>query len=239
MTGAASHRAALDLPALERLLGHRFRDEELLQQALTHASLLQRRSERGTVGYERLEFLGDRVLGLIVAEMLYKSFPKEDEGALARRFAAVVSRDGLARVATAIDLGRHIRVSQGERDSGGRGQAALLADACEAVIGAIYLDGGLDAARGFIEPHWQRLIAEDLRPPQDPKTALQEWAQGRGLPLPAYKLIALEGRPHEPLFTVEVQVQDKGSASGTGRSKRAAEQAAALELLQRLQAGHG
>lgn len=239
MSGAGSHRAALDLPALERLFGHRFREPRLLQQALTHASLLQRRSERGTVGYERLEFLGDRVLGLIVAEMLFKAFPQEDEGALARRFAALVSRDGLARVATTIQLGGHIRVSQGERDSGGRGQAALLADACEAVIGALYLDGGLDAARGFVEPNWQPLISEDLRPPQDPKTALQEWAQGRGLPLPAYRLVMLEGPPHEPQFTVEVQVADKGSATGSGGSKRAAEQAAALELLQRIQGGHG
>jgi ribonuclease III len=239
LSGPGDPRQDLDLPALERLVGHPFREPGLLRQAVTHASLAQRRGERGEGGYERLEFLGDRVLGLVVAELLFRHFPSEDEGALARRFAALVSRDGLARVAGRIGLGRHLRLGQGEQDSGVRDNPALLADACEAVIGALYLDGGLEAARRFVEPNWEPLIAEDLRPPQDAKTALQEWAQGHGLPLPAYRLVSAEGPPHEPHFTVEVRVSDRGSAVGTGRSKRVAEQAAAQELLRALAGDHG
>jgi ribonuclease-3 len=238
LSGPGDPQPVLDLPALERLLGHRFRDPQLLRQALTHASLVQRRTDRGTVGYERLEFLGDRVLGLIVAEILFRQFPRENEGALARRYASLVSRDGLARVAAALGLGRHLLLSPGELGSGGRDNPALLADACEAVIGALYIDGGLEAARRFIEPNWRPLVSQDLQPPQDAKTALQEWAQGRGLPLPVYTLVASEGPPHDPRFTVEVQVKDNGSAVGAGRSKRAAEQAAAQELLNQIAEEH-
>lgn len=239
MSGPADPRQDLDLAALERLVGHRFRDQQLLRQAVTHASLLQRRGDRAGAGYERLEFLGDRVLGLLVAELLFRNFPREDEGALARRFAALVSRDGLARVAGRIGLGRFLQLGQGEQEGGARDNPALLADACEAVIGALYIDGGLEAARRFVEPNWEPLVAEDLRPPQDAKTALQEWAQGQGLPLPAYRLVSAEGPPHEPHFTVEVRVSDRGSAVGAGRSKRAAEQTAAQELLRQLAGGHG
>jgi len=235
----AGPRQELDLPALERLVGHGFRDPGLLRQAVTHASLLQRRGDRSGTGYERLEFLGDRVLGLVVAELLFRAFPGEEEGALARRFAALVSRDGLARVAQRIGLGAFLRLGQGEQESGGRANPALLADACEAVIGALYLDGGLESARRFVEPNWEPLIAEEAQPPQDAKTALQEWAQGHGLPLPAYRLLNSEGPPHDPRFTVEVRVADKGSATGAGRSKRVAEQAAAQELLRQLAPGHG
>jgi ribonuclease-3 len=230
----AGPRPDLGLPALERLVGHSFREPALLQQAVTHASLLARRADRAGTGYERLEFLGDRVLGLLVAELLFRDFPAEDEGALARRFAALVSREGLARVAGKLGLGAFLRLGPGERDGGGRDNPALLADACEAVIGALYLDGGLEAARRFVEPNWRPLVAEELRPPQDAKTALQEWAQGHGLPLPVYRLVSAEGPPHDPRFTVEVRVADKGTAAGAGRSKRAAEQLAAQALLRQL-----
>jgi ribonuclease-3 len=231
----AGPRPDLGLPALERLVGHSFREPALLQQAVTHASLLARRADRAGTGYERLEFLGDRVLGLLVAEVLFRDFPAEDEGALARRFAALVSREGLARVAGKLGLGAFLRLGPGERDGGGRDNPALLADACEAVIGALYLDGGLEAARRFVEPNWRPLVAEELRPPQDAKTALQEWAQARGLPPPDYLDLGREGPDHAPLFSVEARLADGRSAVGRAASKRAAQQAAAEALLARVE----
>lgn len=219
---------------LETRLGHAFRDKSLLDAALTHPSLAGFKGGRGLGTYERLEFLGDRVLGLIVAEMLYRAFPQEAEGALARRFAELVRRESIARVAAEIGLGRHLRLAVSEAEAGGRDNPALLADAGEAVIAALYLDGGLEAARRFVEPAWRPLMAEEARPPQDAKTALQEWVQGHGLPLPAYALVAMAGPPHEPRFEVEVRVEGRGSASGAGKSKRAAEQAAAAAMLARL-----
>jgi ribonuclease III len=174
------------------------------------------------------------VLGLIVAEMLYRTFNKEDEGAMAKRLAALVRQEGLAHVAHAIDLGSHLILSRGEAEGGGRDNAATLADACEAVIGAIYLDAGLDAARQFVERHWSSLIAIDSKPPQDAKTALQEWAQASGLPLPIYQVVESSGPPHDPTFTVEVRVSGKRAAKASGKSKRAAEQAAAATLMSEL-----
>ncbi|MBL8708691.1 MAG: ribonuclease III [Rhodospirillaceae bacterium] len=180
---------------------------------------------------QRLEFLGDRVLGLIVAEMLFNQFPAEDEGALAKRFAALVRQEGLAQVAQDLDIGRFLTLSRGEEESGGRDNPATLADACEAIIGALYLDGGIAAARRFIERHWQKMMAAELMPPQDAKTALQDWAQAAGLKLPRYSVIRSEGPPHDPVFEIEAMVEGHAPARGTGRSKRAAEQAAATQLL--------
>jgi len=233
---------------LSALLGHAFARPELLETALTHPSATGRnrtkRVRRPTkVGGEtrasaarvadnqRMEFLGDRVLGLIVAEMLFESFPDEDEGALAKRLASLVRQDGLALVAQALGLGRFLVLSKGEEESGGRDNPATLADACEAVIGALYLDAGIDAARRFVEAHWRPMMSADLAPPQDAKTALQEWAQAAGLNLPRYKVIRSEGPPHDPVFEVEVAVEGHSAKCGTGRSKRAAEQAAASQLL--------
>ena len=224
-------------------LGHRFRQPELLREALTHpsASAPPARSHRARParqpGYKRLEFLGDRVLGLVVAELLYGAYPQEDEGALAKRLAQLARQDTLARVAAAAALGDHLVLSKAESQSGGRRNPALLADACEAVIGALYLDGGLAAAAGFIRRYWQPAMTAELQPPQDAKTALQEWAQGAGLPLPVYRTVRTEGPPHEPLFAVEVQVQDQPAVTATGRTKRAAEQAAAAALLERMKSG--
>lgn len=220
--------------ALAAVLGHRFADGALLASALTHPSAgaphAQRRGQ--AVGaYERLEFLGDRVLGLVVAHMLYGTFAGEDEGALAKRLAALVRRETVARVAEAIGLGRHLVLSRGEAESGGRESRALLADALEALIGALYLDAGLPAAEAFVRRAWAPLIGEAAEPPQDAKTALQEWAQGVGLPLPSYSTVASEGPPHSPVFSVEVSVEGHPPARGQGRSKRAAEQAAAEALL--------
>lgn len=214
----------------EDALGHRFSDSSLLEQALTHRSV----EGRGRQDYERLEFLGDRVLALVVTEMLMQSFPDEREGSLARRLAALVRQETLSEVARAIRLGAHLRLSRGEDESGGRENDAILADACEAVIGAIYRDAGLDAARRFIERHWgPRLLAVGA-PPQDAKTALQEWAQGRGLALPVYAVVAREGPDHAPAFTVRVEIPGGPSAEGQGPTKRVAEQAAARRALESL-----
>jgi ribonuclease-3 len=212
-------------PALGAALGHEFNRPELLEQALTHPSAA------ANSAYERLEFLGDRVLGLVVADMVYRTYPAEPEGALARRYTALVRKEALARVAEAINLGAYLRVSRGEAEQGGRSSHSLLADACEAVIAALFLDGGFEAARRFVERWWQPLLSEQAEPPQDAKTALQEWAQGQGLPLPAYRLIASEGPPHDPIFEMEVSLPGRPPARGRGRSRRAAEAAAAGVLI--------
>lgn len=214
-------------------LGYSFSKPERLQTALTHSSTLSH-DRGGSDSYERLEFLGDRVLGLVVADLLLARFAQESEGAIAKRFALLVSQQVLAGVARDIGLGEFVRLSPGEDDSGGRDNPAILSDVMEAVIAALYRDGGLEAARVFIEPRWLPLIEADHSPPREPKTALQEWAQGRGLPLPSYRQISREGPDHEPVFTVEVAVEGEGSSEGTGRSKRLAEQAAAERLLARL-----
>ncbi len=222
-------------------LGHRFSRPELLLRALTHPSVTAETQKPGTPrskahkgNYERLEFLGDRVLGLVVADILFHTFPKEAEGPLARRFAGVVCRDALAEVARQLDLGSLLRLAKAEEEAGERENPALLSNACEAVIAALYLDGGLDAARGFIERYWPPLIAAERKPPRDAKTGLQEWAQGRGLPLPNYQELDRQGPDHSPTFTIRVSVAGQGSQEGRGASKRAAEQAAAERLLAKL-----
>lgn len=220
-----------DLAALEKSLGHRFKDRALLELALTHSSAGQHRLDDN----QRLEFLGDRVLALAIADILHHRFPDEEEGALAKRHAQLVRRDALVEVARGISLGEHLRLAGSDRhDPAARDAAGALADACEAVIAALYVDGGLEAAASFVKRGWENMIAADDNPPRDPKTALQEWAQGRGAPLPAYAVVAREGPDHQPLFTVTVSVRDGGSATATGASKRAAEQAAAADLLKRL-----
>lgn len=217
--------------SLVETLGHRFRNPKLLAEALTHSSAAGRGSGRSR-DYERLEFLGDRVLGLVVAEMLLKRYPDEPEGALARRLAALVRREALVRIAEEIDLGSHLVLSRAEEDTGGRGNAAILADCCEAVIGAMYADAGLEVPRAFILKHWNGLMEEAATPPKDAKTALQEWAQGLGKPLPVYDTVATHGPHHDPVFEVRVQVDGLAPAVGQGASKRAAEQAAAAAMLE-------
>ena len=219
-----------DFAELTRVLGHEFGNPALLREALTHSSALPARGAK-TLSYQRLEFLGDRVLGLVVADLLICHFPREPEGALARRLASLVRRETLAEVSSGLDLGRHLVLAKAEADAGGRENPALLADACEAVIGALYVDGGLAAARAFVEPLWAPLLAAEVRPPQDAKTALQEWAQARGLALPAYREVERQGPAHQPVFTIEVAVEGHAPGRGAGRSKRLAEQAAAQALL--------
>ncbi len=225
-----------DLQQLTDRLGHGFRDSELLRCALTHASAT-RGPGGNLISYERLEFLGDRVLGLIIAKLVFGRFPEEPEGDLARRLAALVRKETLAEVATQLGLGSCIDFGPGEQDGGGAENPSVLADACEAVIGALYLDGGLSVAERFVLSYWTPFLEAEDTPPQDAKTALQEWAQGRALPLPAYREVAREGPPHEPLFTVEVRVEGHEPATAKGRSKRIAEQAAAESLLAQLETG--
>ena len=214
------------LTTAARVLDHEFTRPALLEEALTHSS-----AKVGRRDFERLEFLGDRVLGLIVADMLLECFPHEAEGPLAKRFAALVRRRTLAGVAARLDVGSLIRLSKGEEDSGGRHNPSLLADALEALLGALYLDGGLAPAERFIRRHWTDLMTSTDSPPEDSKTGLQEWAQAAGHALPCYTTTGEEGPAHDPVFEVEVSVAGRPPARGRGRSKRAAEQAAAGALL--------
>ncbi len=217
---------------LETRLGHRFARPDLLEEALTHASV-------GTPGrrvsYERLEFLGDRVVGLVVAALLLECFPNESEGALAKRFAVLVSRETLAEVALELGLAEAIRMAPSEEAGGGRENNATLADVCEAVVGALFLDAGYEPAAVLIQRLWRDRVLENRRPPRDPKTALQEWAQARGLSLPHYREVRRDGPPHAPDFTIEVQVGSFPPEQGQGRAKRQAERRAAEVLLARLE----
>lgn len=231
-----------DLDALAEALGHRFSRPELLAEAVTHPSLsglgrpAARQSPSKAPGftYERLEFLGDRVLGLVIATYLLDRFPQEPEGHLAKRHAALVQRQALGQVADALGLGRFLRLSPGEADQGGRSNRAILADCCEAVIGALYLDGGLEAAEPMIRRHWASLIDRAAAPPQDAKTALQEWVQGRGKPLPTYETVGQTGPAHEPRFEVRLKVEGFPPVTASAGSKRAAEKMAASMLLRQM-----
>lgn len=215
------------LASLAEALGHAFARPELLAEALTHPGA----PRGGRRSYERLEFLGDRVLGLIIAELLWRRFPEEAEGALTRRHTGLVRRETLSEVATKIDLGRHVRLSSGDEATGARANPSVLADVCEAVIAALYLDGGLAAAQRFVERWWEPQLAELGAPPHDPKTALQEWAQARGRALPVYRTVATEGPAHRRVFTVTVTVEGLPPGTASGSSKRAAETAAAAAAL--------
>jgi len=216
---------------LQDILGHSFSDLRVLEQALRHASTTEQR----TASNERLEFLGDRVLGLVMAEILYAQFPDEEEGALARRYAGLTSRDAVAHVADAIDLADFARTQVVDAETSARSHASVVADTLEAVLGALYLDGGLDIAAAFIRRHWAGLVKADLTPPKDAKTALQEWAQARSLGLPVYEIISRQGPDHAPTFTIRVKVRDQGACDGTGASRRNAEQVAATALLTQLE----
>lgn len=210
--------------ALEAALGYRFRDAQLLTRALRHASA-------GPPTNERLEFLGDRVLGLAVATLLLDVHPNDTEGALAPRFNALVRLETCAAVAAEAGIVPYIVMAPSEAKSGGRSKAAILGDACEAVIGALFMDGGIDVARAFVERYWRgRLdgVSGDMR---DPKTTLQEWAQARALGVPAYTVVERTGPDHAPEFTVEARIGETLTGRGVGASRRLAEQAAARELL--------
>ena len=216
---------------LETALGYAFRDRALLEQALTHASL---RADGKTVeDNERLEFLGDRVLGLCIAELLSEIDTAASEGALARRFNRLVRKDACARIGRDLGLGSAIRLSASEADSGGREKDTILADAVEALLAAVFLEGGYGKVREVVRRLWSPLLAGLPETVADPKSALQEWSQSQGLALPHYREISREGPDHAPVFTSEVQIAGRKPARGQGASKRSAEQAAAAALLAR------
>lgn len=230
--GAGTKRRKLQrASALETTIGYRFRDKALLERALTHISALKGQGRTGS--YQRLEFLGDHVLGLAVSEMLFEAFPKAEEGELSRRLADLVRRESCADVARTIDLGASLRLGASEVRSGGRSRIAILADVCESLIGAVFLDGGYKAAKTLVERYWSDRMRKPARPLRDPKTILQEWAQARGLPTPSYREVERTGPHHDPVFRVAVALPERDPAEGRGRSKRAAEQAAAAALLAR------
>lgn len=216
------------LQPLYRMLGHEFGSPALLMQALTHPSL------EGAQNYQRLEFVGDRVLGLAIAELLYKKFPNVKEGGLSVRLAALVRKDALAEVALKIGLDRHIRMAASADDVAGRGKSSILADVLEAVIGAIYLDGGFAPAARFVALQWQDRIVAEATAVKDAKSALQEWAQGRGLNPPVYRVLEQSGPDHSPSFAIEVTIEGLNPIKASGASKRQAEQAAAEAMLARI-----
>jgi ribonuclease-3 len=223
--------------ALEQRLGYRFVRRGLLEEALTQSSA-SGRGRRARRSNERLEFLGDRVVGLVVAHLLITRFPDEGEGGLSRRHAALVQRETLAEVAAELALGECLVLARSEEEGGGRANPAILADVLEAVLGAIYLDGGLAAAETLIRNHFRHRLAAMQAPPQDAKTALQEWAQGRGLALPSYEVVKVEGPAHAPHFEVVVTLADRPPARAAGRSKRVAERLAAAAMLAGLEPDH-
>jgi len=219
------------LAELEEKLGHNFADRKLLERALTHASASSRASN------ERLEFLGDRVLGLVIAEMLFTAYPEDSEGLLALKYNALVRGEACAAAAESIGLSEHMVLASSEAASGGRQKMAIVGGACEALIAAIYLDASFETARNFIARYWERAFAELGEDMRDPKTMLQEWAQSRSRSArgaPEYRLVRRDGPDHAPHFVVEVSVTGEGKAQGEGRSKREAQQAAAKAMLDQL-----
>lgn len=226
------------LGKLEAAIGHVFGDRSLLERALTHISALPGTPSDGP-HYQRFEFLGDRVLGLAVADMLFRAYPGATEGELSRRLAHLVRRETCAEVATAWDVPPHVILGQGERQSGLRRKEALLADVCESILAAVYIDGGFDAARAVIEAAFGPKMVEPGRAVRDAKSALQEWAMGRGLPVPVYREVDRSGPDHAPVFRIEACVSGFEPALAEGRSKRLAEQAAAVAFLERENVMHG
>lgn len=216
---------------LEKRLAYKFRNEELLARALTHASV--RGGAKKRADNERLEFLGDRVLGLAIVEVLSEAYPEASEGELARRLNRLVNGETCAKVAREFGIGEFLVLSDSEKNSGGAEKETILADAMEAILGAVFLDRGFEKARVVVRQLWDGQLGNHPKAAADPKSALQEWAQGQGLSLPQYVEIERKGPDHAPLFTSEVRIKGRTPARGEGASKRAAEQAAAAILLAR------
>ncbi|MFT6944339.1 MAG: ribonuclease-3 [Yoonia sp.] len=223
-------KLSAELAAFSGRLGYEFTKPETLIRAVTHSSMMSPHRDDN----QRLEFLGDRVLGLVMAEALLMADPNAPEGLLAPRYNALVRREACADVARSIDLGEVLKLGRSEMKSGGRRKEALLADAMEAVIAAIYQDGGFDAARAAILRLWGARINDVADDARDAKTALQEWAQARGEVPPQYVEIDRSGPDHQPIFTIEVQLASGPSEKATAGSKRHAEQAAATALLKKV-----
>jgi len=213
---------------LEQTLGYIFKNPRLLEQALTHPSALP--SGQG-VEFERLEFLGDRVLGLVVAAWLFEEFPREKEGDMAKRLAGLVRKETLVEIAKLIDLDQFMVMKRERSSSGDKRLETLLADGCEALIGAFYLDGGLAVAHSFIHQYWENRFKETPEPPRDSKSILQEWIQGKGKSHPQYVVLASSGPAHAPHFIVQVSIEGIKPVIGEGSSKRLAEKVAAQNML--------
>lgn len=224
------------LAALQRSLGARFNDERLLVQALVHRSYLNEQPDRALASYDRLEYLGDAFLGWVAARELYARFPNYGEGELTRARAALARGETLAEAARSLRLGEHLLLGQGEERSGGRDRDRNLAGALEAVTGAMLLDAGEDAARAFTLRWLAPLLEDRAGAERDPKTALQELVQSRGLPLPVYETVADEGKPHAKTFAVRALVDGREAGAGEGRRKAEAEQNAARQALASLSA---
>ncbi len=222
------------LAGLQERIGHFFADPALLARALTHVSALAAAAaQRRVDSYQRLEFLGDRVLGLAVSEMLFEQFPHAEEGELSRRLADLVRKETCAEVARDWGVGEVLRLGEGEAQTGGAAKAAILGDCCESILAAIFLDAGFAAARETVRRFFHEKMLNPARPLCDPKTALQEWAQARGLPPPCYRQSGRIGPDHAPLFIIEVSVSGFEPVAAQGSSKRFAEQASAQKFLTR------
>jgi ribonuclease-3 len=228
--------------ALEARIGHKFADAALLITAFTHVSALKPTRKKGDKrgdSYQRLEFLGDHVLGLVVSDMLYRAFPNADEGELSKRLADLVRKESCADVAKLLGLADDIKLGQVGAGAGARLRKSVLGDICEAVIGAVFLDGGYAAAAQFVERNWTERMRKPRRPLRDPKTVLQEWAQAKRLPTPVYREIERTGPHHDPQFRVAVDLPGLEPAEGVGGSKRAAEKVAASVMIEREGVGGG
>lgn len=232
-----------EFASLEKELGHTFRDRGLLEHALTHRSRAHEDASGGVIDNESLEFLGDAVLGLVIADRLFHEFPDDDEGQKSKAKALLVSAPSLTKLGEGLGLGDHLLLGRGEERSGGRRKPSLIADAFEAVVAAVYLDGGLRAAEALIERQF-RVALDELRAGRpvaglvgDHKSALQEWLQGRNRPLPVYHLADSHGPDHEKVFAVDVQVGGETVARAEGRTKKEAEQGAAAQALRQLADG--
>jgi ribonuclease-3 len=213
-------------------IGYSFKNGELLQEAMTHPSCNKRTDDGSVINYERLEFLGDSVVGLCVAELLWQRFPEESEGKLAVLHSNLVNTKCLSAIAREIDLGAHIEMDEAEAKSGGRDNARILENVLEALIGAIFLDSkSYEVVADVVERLWGSHICLS-KAQKDAKTLLQEWAQKRKKPIPSYRLKSSTGSDHQPVFVFEVQVQDVGKASGEGRSRKQAETEAAQNMLE-------
>lgn len=217
-----------DLETIQKNIGYTFKDDAYIRRALTHSSAY---NTSGGRDYERLEFLGDRVVNLVIADLLFKIFPQENEGLLAKRHTALVRGETLAEAAIAMKLGEHAMLSDAERAAGGASNVNILGDIMEAVTAAIYLDGGFAQAEDFIERSLGDTLHKMVEPPRDAKTILQEWSQSKNLGLPTYTLVGQSGPDHAPVFTVEVSIEGCDTQSATGASKQKAEKGAAKAMI--------
>jgi ribonuclease-3 len=237
--GSKATAAKAAIAATEARIGYKFSDSALLTTAFTHVSALKLATRHRADSYQRLEFLGDHVLGLIVSDMLYRAYPRADEGELSKRLADLVRKESCADVAKQLGLTDDIKLGAVGAGAGARLRKSVLGDICEALIGAIYLDGGHAAAAEFVARNWTERMRKLRRPLRDPKTVLQEWAQGKGLPTPVYREVERTGPHHDPQFRVAVDLPGLEPAEGVGGSKRAAEKVAASVMIEREGVGGG